>query len=195
MQRAVPHLQGPGRHGQVGGYADQLPVVLELVGDDLGDLADGEALVVAAVEDLAHRALGLVDRQQQGVGQVVDVAEGDEAQAVVGQHEERAAVEDAAHHAPLAGGQLPGPVDVGVAEVGGRGVGLEQELLGAADAVALAIVVLGREGGVLAERHGEAGRLVDRRVEEALVDGHPAHRDDAAGAARQNTSAIERSRP
>ena len=158
----------------------------ELVGDDLGDLADGEALVVAAVEDLAHRVLGLVDRQQQGVGQVVDVAEGDEAEPVVGQHEERAAVEDAPHDAPLPRRQLPGPVDVGVAEVGCRGVGLEQELLGAADAVALAVVVLGGERSVLPERHRQAGRLVDGRVEEALVDGHPAHRDDAAGAALQH---------
>jgi hypothetical protein len=60
------------------------------------------------------------------MGQVLDVAERNEAQAVVREDQERAVIEDASDDAPLAGCELAGPVDVGIAEMRGPGVGFEK---------------------------------------------------------------------
>ena len=140
--------------------------MVELVGDDLRHLSDRQLLVVAAVERLAHGRLRLVDGEQDGVREVVDVAERDDAQPVVGEHEERSPIEDPADDAPLPGRKLARAVDVRVAEVRRGGVELEEQLLGPADAVALAVVRLGGEIGVLAGR--------DRKAR--LGDGSPGRR-------------------
>ena len=49
-------------------HADNIPLVVQLLGDDLNDLAQGELLFVAAVIQLAGRGFGLIHGQQDGVG-------------------------------------------------------------------------------------------------------------------------------
>ena len=186
MRREVVHHQRPGRHRQLGGHRQQLPVVVEFVGDDLGDLADGELLVVAAVEDLAHRRLGLIDGEQQRVRQVVDVAERDQAQPVVGQDDERAAGRGCAARRTT-------PAARAAAARRRTGSGSASRWDGSRTAAARC----GRCGSSCrrrprwpasaSSRSAPAARgAVHRRVEESAVDGHPADRQQPADAALQH---------
>ena len=66
--------------------------------------------------------VGLLEREQQRVGDVLGVAVVVQGEAVVGDDDAVAAVEDAAHDDPLTRGQLVRAVHVRVAEVRGVGV-------------------------------------------------------------------------
>ena len=128
--------------------------------EQLDDLADRQHLVVADVEDRARGRVGLFDREQQRVREVLGVAVVVQREAVVGDDDAVAAVEDAAHDRPLARRELVRTVDVRIAEVRGARMVREHRLLGADDAVAL-LVVRGRVDGrrVLGDRHRQAGRV------------------------------------
>jgi hypothetical protein len=65
-------------------------------------------------------------------------------------------------------------------------VRLEQQLLGAADPVALAVVCLGGQLGILPRRDRQARRPMDARIEEAPVDGGATDRQDATDATPQH---------
>ena len=80
--------------------------MVERGGDDLDHLADRQHLLVGDVEDLAGGGVGLLEREQQRVGDVLGVAVVVEGEAVVGDDDAAAAVEHAPHHDPLARGQL-----------------------------------------------------------------------------------------
>src|SRR5688500_10525922 len=170
MGRAVVHHQRTRGDRELRRHRQQLPPMVELVGDDLGDLADRQLFVVAAVEYFSHRRLRLIDREQQRVREIVDIAERDEAESGVGQEEKGAAIEHASADAPRTRCELTRSVDVRIPEVGGGGVRVEEQSLGASDAVALAALRLGRQISVLAGRYGEPRGHMYRGVEEASID-------------------------
>ena len=89
--------QRPGRHRELVRHRHDLELVIERGGDQLDDLADRQHLLVADVEDLARGRVGLLDREQQRVREVLGVAVVVEGEAVVGDDDARATVEDAPH--------------------------------------------------------------------------------------------------
>src|SRR5882672_10045741 len=158
----------------------------ELVCDKFDHLSDRQPLVIAAVEDLPLRCLWMVDGQQHGMGEVVDIAERDQAESVVGQDDEWSAIEDPAHDAPLPRSQLARTVDVRIAEVRCGRISREQQRLGPADPIALSVLLFGGEFGLLADWHGQTRWAVDSRIKEAVVDRRPADRNQMAGAASED---------
>src|SRR5689334_23567907 len=79
----------------------------------------------------------MIDGQQQRVREVLDIAERNEAQAIVGENDEASAIEYATHHTPLARCELARTIDIGITEMGCGWMCVEQQLFGATDAVAL----------------------------------------------------------
>ena len=185
MRRQRLREQRTGRDRELERHRDDLEPVAERGRDQLDHLADRQHLLVADVEDLARRRVGLLDREQQRVREVLGVAVMVQREAVVGDDDAVAAVEDPAHDEPFARHELMRAVHVRVAEVRGAGMVGEHRLLGAHDAVAL-LVVLGSVDGrrVLRDRNRQARRIEQPRVHPAAVRGHAADRDELADAAR-----------
>lgn len=94
--------------------AHQLDVRVQLVADQLGNVAGAEAIFVAAVEGFAS-GLGAGRGEVDEVSGVVDVGPMEVGEAVVGKEHEQAPVEDAAHHGPLVVDGGAAPEDSGVA--------------------------------------------------------------------------------
>src|SRR3954468_17221555 len=93
----------------------------------------------ANVEQSAGRGVGLFEREQQRVRDVLRVAVVVEGETVVGDDDATAAVEHATYHDPFARRELVGPVHVRVSEVRCVGVVFEHRLLGPHDAIALLV--------------------------------------------------------
>lgn len=76
---------------------------------------------------------------------------------------------------------MTGPVDVGIPKMGGLRLGLEEQLFGTTDPVALAVFGFSGQVGILIRGDREAGRHVDGRIEESPVDRSPADGEEMAG--------------
>ena len=129
-----------GGHGKVVGHRDDLELVVERGRDDLHHLADAEHLLVADVEDLPGGGVGLLEREQERVREILGVPVMVQREAVVGDHDPTPTVEHAPHDEPLARHELVRPVHVRIAEVRGVGMDREERLLGARDAVPLLVL-------------------------------------------------------
>ncbi len=176
-----------GGHGEVVGHRDDLELVAQRAGDDLHHLADAQHLLVADVEDLPGGGVGLLEREQERVREVLGVAVMVQRETVVRHHDPAPTVEHPAHDEPLARHELVRPVHVRIAEVRGVGMDREEHLLGAGDAIALLVLRgLLHRGRVLGDRHRQSVRLVEPRVHEAAVRGNAADRHELPDSALQH---------
>ena len=185
MARFGLHHERSGREGQVGGHPHDLHLMAQLGADQAHPLGHRESLLVTHVE---HPATGcrLVHGQQDRVGCVLAERPGFGGQAGVGHDDGRPTVEDPSHDAPVQRCDLAGAVDERVAQVGGRGLVSEQEVLGAGHPVALAVVVLGGSWGVLGGRDRQARGIEAGRVEVSPVGGRAAHAHEPVTASGQH---------
>ena len=95
-------------------------------------------------------------------------------------------VQDPAHNAPFPRRQLTRPVDVRIPKMRGRRMAFEDELLGASDAVALAVLVLIRQRRIFPNRHRQSWRHMHLCIEKALIDRCPADREQPTDATLQH---------
>ena len=165
MRRQRLREQRPRGHGQLVRHRDDLQVGAQLGRAQLHHLADREHFLVGDVEDRSRAASGMLDSEHDCSRAVLRVAVVVQREALVGDDDAAATVEDAADHRPFARRRLVRAVQVGVAKVRGAGVRGEHRLLGAHDAVPLLVdrrIV--DQGRVLTQRNRETGGLVQPGV-------------------------------
>ncbi len=181
MRRQRLREQRSSRHREVVRHRHDLERVIERARDDLDDLPHREHLVVRRVEHVTSCCAGVVDGEQDRVGEVLRVAVMVQREAVVGDDDALATVEDPPHDRPLPWRELVRPVHVRVPEVRGGGMVLEHRLLRPHDPVAL--LVLGRIRDLrraLRHRHRQARRVEQPGVHPAPVGRDAAHRHERA---------------
>ena len=111
---------------------------------------------------------------------------GKQHQTGIRQNNIRPFIQDTPDDAPLAGDELIRAVDVGIAEVGGGRVGVQDGLLGLGDQIREAQLLLAIDHRrVFRNRHFQAGREQRIGVHIAPIAGHPTDPDKAADFADQ----------
>ncbi len=176
--------QRASRERELERHRDDLQRAAECRRDQLNDLADRQHLLVPDIEQLARGRVGLLDRQQERMGEVLGVAVVVQREPIVGDDYPVAPVEDPTDDQPFARRELMRTVHVRVAKMRRARMVLEHRGLGSGDAVSLLVVARSLDDRrVLADRYWQPGRVVHPRIHPSPYGGYASYRDELADAA------------
>ena len=171
------------RSSELEWHRDDFDFVIEFGANQFDDLANGEHLGVANIEDLAGGCIGFVDRQQQRFCEVFCVAVVMQREAVVGHDDASPTIEHPANHAPLARCKLVRAIHIWVTHMGGAVMRFEHCLFGTNNAETLFVFFGKRNRRTAFGRwYWQPARLERPRVHPPAIGRNSADRQEASGA-------------